>query len=56
MDRMMPGRRAMDVGIDAAFHKFGEYRPFTEDEVLELLNRPGHHDVEYERGIKNVGM
>lgn len=49
IDAMMPGRRSMDVGIDAAFDKFGEYRPFTEDEVLELLKKPGHHDVGYER-------
>lgn len=49
IDKMMPDRRSMDVGIDAAFHKFGEYRPFTEKEVLELLSKPGHHNVEYER-------
>mgnify|MGYP002638834434 CR=1 FL=1 len=49
MDEMMPGRRAMDVGIDAAFHKFGEYRPFTLEEVLALAERPGHHNVEHER-------
>jgi len=54
MDLMMPGRRAMDVGIDAAFHKFGEYRPFTEAEVLTLAKRPGHHDTQVERGMQEL--
>lgn len=52
MDEMMPGRRAMDVGIDAAFHKFGEYRPFTLEEVLALAERPGHHDLQHEEDME----
>jgi hypothetical protein len=43
LDVAFPGRRSMDVGVDNAKHLLGEYRPFSEDEVLEiLLKRPGH--------------
>jgi calcineurin-like phosphoesterase family protein len=53
MDRMMPGRRSMDVGVDAAYHRFGEYRPFSEDDIVEILgSKPGHHDTEYEREME----
>jgi calcineurin-like phosphoesterase family protein len=32
-----PGRRAMDVGIDNAFRLLGEWRPFSLDEILQIL-------------------
>jgi len=32
------GRRAMDVGIDNAFALLGEWRPFSLDEILEILH------------------
>lgn len=48
LDAAFTGRRSMDVGVDNAKHLLGEYRPFTEDEVLEiLLKRPGHDDLQF---------
>lgn len=44
LDLAFPGRRAMDVCPDRAFELFGEWRPFSQDEILtRLLARPGHH-------------
>lgn len=31
--------RSMDVGVDAAFARFGEYRPFSQSEILSILNK-----------------
>ena len=43
LDAAFPGRRSLDVGVDNALHLLGEYRPFTEDEIVAILgNRPGH--------------
>lgn len=36
-DALMPERRSMDVGVDNAYTLFGEYRPFSESEVYEIL-------------------
>lgn len=41
--------KSMDVGIDSAFRRFGEYRPFSEDEILKIMaTRPinivDHHN------------
>lgn len=44
LDKMMPGRRSMDVGVDNAYRLLGQYRPFTFDEILNLLkSREGHN-------------
>lgn len=48
MDRVMPGRRSMDVGIDNAYKLLGDYRPFTFEEIkVRLGSRAGffadHH-------------
>ena len=37
LNEQCPDRRAMDVGIDCAYEKFGQWRPFSLDEVLEQL-------------------
>ena len=48
LDNLWPGRRSMDCGVDNAKRLLGEYRPFSEDEVLAILgSRPGHDDVEF---------
>jgi calcineurin-like phosphoesterase family protein len=41
--------RSMDVGIDVAYKLFGEYRPFSLEEVIDILNKKqiqyiDHHD------------
>lgn len=48
LDAAMPGRRSIDVGVDNAYRVLGEYRPFSFDELNEILSgRPGcsidHH-------------
>lgn len=48
-DRIMPHRRAKDVGVDQAYKQFGRYRPFNIKEIIEELDaRPGfsagHHN------------
>jgi len=35
----MPGRFSMDVGVDAAFQLFGEYRPFSLDEIENVMSK-----------------
>jgi calcineurin-like phosphoesterase family protein len=37
LDKTFPGRRAMDVGVDAISRLTGEYRPFSLDEVITRL-------------------
>lgn len=50
LDAHMPGRRSIDVGVDNAYRVLGESRPFSFDELHDLLNaRPGYsidHHVE----------
>lgn len=48
LDSLFPGRRSMDVGIDNALHLLGEYRPFSEAEIISILaSRPGHDPVDF---------
>lgn len=43
LDKHFPGRRSLDVGVDNAFKLLGEYRPFSLEEILELVGKkPGH--------------
>jgi calcineurin-like phosphoesterase family protein len=54
LDAAFPGRRSMDVGVDNAKHLLGEYRPFSEDEVMEiLLKRPGHDDLQFYKDFQS---
>lgn len=46
-----PYGKSMDVGIDNAYKLTGEYRPFSVDEVVNLLDKrsiefPDHHSPE----------
>lgn len=48
LDAAFPGRRSMDCGVDNAKLLLGEYRPFSEDEVIGILMAcPSHDDVEW---------
>lgn len=38
LDKAMPGRRSIDVGVDNAYKILGEYRPFSFDELDQLLS------------------
>lgn len=35
----LPNGRSMDVGIDNAYKLLGEYRPFSMEEVIKILNK-----------------
>ena len=38
----------MDVGVDAAFKYYGEFRPFDEMEIYDRLSvKKGHDDLEF---------
>lgn len=53
LDEAWPDRRSMDVGLDNASILLGDFRPFSEDEILWFLrNRQGHDPVEQYRGEK----
>lgn len=44
LDKALPGRRSLDVGVDNAFKLLGEYRPFSFDEIKKIMDkRPGHN-------------
>lgn len=56
LDTMFPDRRSMDVGVDAAKFLLGEFQPFSEGQLLSILqNRTGHDPVEFYRGVKVHG-
>ena len=43
LDVIWPERRAMDVAPDTAFQLTGEWRPFSDREIVDrLINRKGH--------------
>jgi calcineurin-like phosphoesterase family protein len=39
LDKAMPGRRTMDVGVDNAAKILGEYRPFSFDEISKIMSK-----------------
>lgn len=43
----LPNGRSMDVGIDCAFHKFGEYRPFTMREFITICKKQDIHQIDH---------
>jgi calcineurin-like phosphoesterase family protein len=45
LDRGLPGRRSMDVGVDHAYELYGEYRPFSQWNVLNHLRFREGHDI-----------
>lgn len=54
LDTIWPERRSMDCGVDNAKRLLGEYRPFTADEVIDILgSRKGHDDLEFYRAYQS---
>jgi calcineurin-like phosphoesterase family protein len=48
LDAAFPGRRSLDVGVDNALALLGEYRPFSEHDIIRILGpRPGHDLIEF---------
>lgn len=47
LDAMMPGRRSMDVGVDNAFRLFGQFRPFSLEEILGFMDAKAGAAIDY---------
>lgn len=47
LDRLMPGRRSMDVGIDNAARLLGCYRPFSFEEIYEILSKKKGYSLDH---------
>ncbi len=45
LDAIWPERRSMDVSPDTAFQLTGEWRPFSDKEVVERLSKRQGHDM-----------
>jgi len=45
MDDWAPSRRSMDVGVDHAYAKFGQYRPFEDVEFFKAMRSRSGHDL-----------
>ena len=39
LDSVMPGRRSMDVGVDNAAKILGEYKPFSFEEISNIMSK-----------------
>lgn len=39
LDRVMPGRRSMDVGVDNVNSLFGSYRPLSFEEIKKIMSK-----------------
>lgn len=38
-DSIVDHGKSMDVGVDVAYRMFGEYRPFSMDEIVQIMNK-----------------
>ena len=53
LDNLFPERRSMDCGVDTAKRILGEWRPFSEDEIYDLIgDRKGHDPVSYSQKLR----
>jgi calcineurin-like phosphoesterase family protein len=46
LDKNMPGRLSMDVGIDNIFKLFGEYRPISFEEISDFFSQRSGYQVD----------
>lgn len=45
LDKVIPGRRSIDVGVDNAYKLFGEFRPFSMDDLRKIMaKKEGHQN------------
>lgn len=47
LNQMMPGRRSFDVGVDNAYKLLGEYRPFSYDEIVDIMSTKKGHSIDH---------
>lgn len=52
LDKVMPGRFAMDVGVDNAFKLLGEYRPFVFEEIKTIMEQRSGFGLLNNRAIR----
>ena len=53
LDAIWPERRSMDVSPDTAFQLTGEWRPFSDEEVVDrLIQRKGHDQADHYRNFQ----
>lgn len=41
--------KSMDVGVDVAFRKFGEYRPFHIDEIIDIMSKREFEKIDHHK-------
>jgi len=46
-DKVMPGRRSIDVGVDNAAKILGEYRPFSFEEIMGIMKNKKGHSIDH---------
>lgn len=44
-EKVMPGRKSIDVGTDNAYKVLGEYRPFSHVEIKEMMDKKKGHST-----------
>jgi len=49
MEEHFPGRRSLDVGVDNAFKILGEYRPFSYEELANLMAKRAGFSMDHHR-------
>lgn len=55
LDGIWPERRSIDVGVDNAKLLLGEHRPFSENELMDLLRgRAGHDQKSFYEELRNA--
>jgi len=47
MDKHMPERRSMDVGVDNIKKLFGEYRPISFEEIMKIMSKKKGHFMDH---------
>lgn len=46
--------KSMDVGVDVAYRMFGEYRPFSIDEIIEIMDKRDVNFVDHHGEKTNI--
>ena len=45
LDKAISGRKSIDVGVDHAYKLFGEFRPFSMDDLRKIMNKRGGNRI-----------
>jgi len=54
LDAIWPERRSMDVSPDTAYQLTGEWRPFSDEEIVErLTQRRGHDNIQFYKDFQS---